>query len=362
MISEFCERGSAMLAPQPKKLLIVNILDILKRYTDEEHRLSQREIETLLKTEYGMKAGRKAVRRNLMDLMEFGYEIEYTETTRRVKSTKTGEWEESTILTDFYLVHDFTDGELRLLIDGLLFSKHIPYNQCRQLVEKLEGLSNRYFRARVGHIRTLPDTAPENKQLFFTIETLDEAISRGRQVAFHYLSYGIDKKAHPRRNSAGEEREYIVNPYQMAAANGRYYLIGNYDKYDDVAHYRLDRIADIRMLDAPAKPARKVKWLENGFDLPQHMAEHVYMFAGESASVVFRLKKYLVSDVIDWFGSEIEFFDEAEEEVSARVRVNLQAMRKWAMQYAVHTKILSPQSLAEQVKSDLREAAKQYDL
>ena len=86
-----------MHAPQPKKLLIVNILDILKRYTDEDHRLSQKEIETLLKTEYGMEAGRKAVKRNLMDLLEFGCEIEYTETTRRVKNAKTGEWEESTI-------------------------------------------------------------------------------------------------------------------------------------------------------------------------------------------------------------------------------------------------------------------------
>ena len=350
-----------MNAPHPKKLLIVNILEILKRYTDESHRLSQREIETLLKTEYGMKAGRKAVKRNLMDLLEFGYEIEYTETTRRVKNVKTGEWEENTILTDFYLVHDFTDGELRLLIDGLLFSKHIPYSQCRQLVEKLEGLSNRYFRARVGHIRTLADTSPENRQLFFTIETLDEAISCGRQVAFHYLAYGTDKKVHPRRNSVGEVREYIVNPYQMAAVNGRYYLIGNYDKYDDVAHYRLDRIADIRMLDTPAKPARKVKGLENGLNLPQHMAEHVYMFTGESASVTFRLKKYLVSEVIDWFGSEIEFFDETQDEVSARVRVNLQAMRKWAMQYAVHTKILSPQSLVEQVKNDLHQAAQRYE-
>lgn len=229
-------------------------------------------------------------------------------------------------------------------------------------MEKLEGLSNRYFRAKVGHIRTLPDTAPENRQLFLTIETLDDAISRGRQVAFHYLAYGTDKKAHPRKNSAGEVREYIVNPYQMAAVNGRYYLIGNYDKYEDVAHYRLDRIADIRVLETPAKPARRVRGLENGFHLPQHMAEHVYMFAGESAPVTFRLRKYLVSEVIDWFGSEIEFFDETEDEVSARVRVNLHAMRKWAMQYAVHAKILSPQSLAEQVKSDLREAAQQYGL
>ena len=38
---------------QPKKLLIVNILDILRKYSDEEHRLSQREITELLKSEYG---------------------------------------------------------------------------------------------------------------------------------------------------------------------------------------------------------------------------------------------------------------------------------------------------------------------
>ena len=33
-----------MPVKQPKRLLILNILDILRRYTDENHRLSQREI------------------------------------------------------------------------------------------------------------------------------------------------------------------------------------------------------------------------------------------------------------------------------------------------------------------------------
>lgn len=33
----------------PKKLLILYILDILQKYTDEEHRLSQKEIQDILK-------------------------------------------------------------------------------------------------------------------------------------------------------------------------------------------------------------------------------------------------------------------------------------------------------------------------
>ena len=193
---------------QPKKLIIMNILDILKKYTDEDHRLSQKEIAEILETEYEMKVDRKAVKRNLMNLIEFGYEIEYSEAVRMVKNKK-GELEESVILSDFYLVRDFTDAELRLLADSILFSKHIPYSQCKELIEKIEGLSNRYFSSKVRHIRNLPENMPQNKELFYTIEVLDEAISKGRQVAFKYNNYGIDKKQYPREDSEGKAREYV---------------------------------------------------------------------------------------------------------------------------------------------------------
>ena len=96
-----------------KKMLIINILDILRKYTDAEHTLRQKDIIDILKKEYGMKAERKAVRRNIQNLIDMGYEIEYTETTRMVQNPKTKEMEESIITSDYYLVRDFTDGELR---------------------------------------------------------------------------------------------------------------------------------------------------------------------------------------------------------------------------------------------------------
>jgi len=40
----------------PKKMLIINILDILKRYSDEEHQLSQKDILEILENEYSMKS------------------------------------------------------------------------------------------------------------------------------------------------------------------------------------------------------------------------------------------------------------------------------------------------------------------
>lgn len=128
------KRRFTMYTKQPKKMIVINILDILKRYTDENHRLSQREIMDILEREYDMKVDRKAVKRNLMNLIDFGYQVEYSESIRQGKNG-----EEEIIFTDWYLEKDFTDSELRLLIDSLLFSKHIPYSQCKALIEKLEG-------------------------------------------------------------------------------------------------------------------------------------------------------------------------------------------------------------------------------
>lgn len=335
-------------------MVIINILDILKRYTDANHKLSQKQIADILKNEYNTVVERKTIKRNIMNLIDFGYDIEYTETVRYIKN-KDGVKEESSIFSDFYLSREFTDGELRLLIDSLMFNRYLPARQCKEMINKIEGLSNEYFRSRVGHVVNMPDNMPRNNQVFYTLEMLDEAISSNKQVSFVYNNYGTDKKLHPRKNEP-----YIINPYQMVAVNDKYYLICNVDKYDNVANFRLDRITEIKILNNKVKPKKQVKGLENGLNLPKHMAEHIYMFSGDSVRVMFRTKKYLLSEIFDWFGKDVTFSDETDEEVTCSVYVNEMAMRKWALQYALHVRVLSPQSMVDGVKEDLKRAMENY--
>ena len=363
-----------MYVKQPKKLLILNILDILRKYTDEDHRLSQKEIAEILKNEYDMKADRKAIRRNLLNLMDCGYEIEYSETIRNVpvKDKKTGEvlrdkdtgepvMEENELWSDFYLKRQFTDGELRLLIDSLLFSRHIPYSQCKDLVEKLEDLSNIYFKSRVRYISTLPEDKTDNRQLFYNIEILDEAISKNRKVSFRYVEYQTDKKLHEKRRPDGSIREYVITPYQMAAREGKYYLICNYDKYDDVSNYRLDRIRDIRILDEPGKPFSELKWSGNRkLDLGEYMKEHVYMYSSENVHVKFRIVKPMITDVVDMFGKEVIFSDEDETHVTVAVKTNERAMEQFAKNFAPDVEVLQPESLRQRVKEELERAVEVY--
>ncbi len=364
-----------MYTRQPKKMIILNILDILRRYTDEEHRLSQKEISDILKKEYDMAVDRKAVRRNILNLIDCGYPIEYSETIRMVpvKDPESGKTmtdpdtgkpvtEESYIWSDFYLKREFTDGELRLLIDSLLFSRHIPYNQCKELVEKLESLSNIYFRSHVRFISRMPEDRDNNQQLFLNIEMLDEAISRNRKVSFHYTEYGTDKKVHIKKRPDGPERVYVISPYQMAAKDGKYYLICNYDKYDDISNYRLDRIRDLKILDEKSRPFETLKW-SNGrpLDLAEYMREHVYMFSSDNVLAKFRIPKAMISDVIDMFGMDVRFFDENESSVSVSANVNELAMIQFAKSYAPDVILLEPKRLAEQVKNELEEAVQIYD-
>lgn len=322
----------------PKKMIIINILDILKKYTDMDHRLTQAEIMDILKKEYSMDIDRKTVKRNLMNLLDLDCGIDYTEISRKDENGN-----ESTICTDWYIQREFTDAELRILIDSLLFSKSIPHKQCKDLIGKIKGLSNIYFDKKVGHICNLPDSQPQNKELFYTIDILDEAISQNKKVAFLYNSYGPDKKLHPKR-----EAEYIVNPYQMAATNGRYYLICNYDKYDNLSNYRIDRITNIRILDEKRKPMNRLA--DGQWNLPKHMAEHLYMFAGRSIRAKFKADNSIIDQIIDWFGMDVEFRPTNENNSLATVQVNEDAFFYWAMQYGLYIEVLEPADMRERIK------------
>lgn len=343
-----------MYTKQSKKLLIIDILDILRKYTDENHRLSQKEIEQKLKTEYMMPADRKSIKRNLENLIDFGYDISCTEIQREGKNG------EETICTDWYLERDFSDAELRLLIDSLLFSKHIPHKQCKDLIEKLKSLSNKYFSARVKHVCNLPENMPANKQLFLSIEVLDEAIDRQRKVQFSFGEYSHTKELVFRKTDEGKDVRYIFNPYQMAATNGKYYLIGNFDRYDNVAYVRIDHLSDVKILEEKAKAKKEVKGLENGLDLPKTMAEHIYMMHGDTVNVKFRAPKSISDQIVDWFGFDFTVLEEKGDDIIVSVKVNKRAMRFWALQYGNFVEVLEPKELRENIKDSIRNMIGNY--
>lgn len=289
-----------------------------------------------------MTADRKTIKRNLMDLIDFGYPINYKEIERNG----------SVICTDLYYEHSFTASELRLIIDSIIFSKNMNNSQCRQLIKKLSKLSSKYFKNSSDNAYTLRDS--NYKQLFYTIDILNEAIETHKKVVFKYNSYGTDKKLHPRTDKTGKTKLYTISPYQLAAANGRYYLICNYKKYDIISNFRVDRISNIKLLDTPAGSFDKI-------DVEVYMNEHLYMFSGNSVNVKFRASKMVLNDIIDWFGTEINIFDESEQ-IIVTAKVNETAFYKWAIQYCEFVEVIEPKKVRKNVGAALKKAIKKYGI
>ena len=180
-----------------KKVIILYILQILQRYTDADHPMTQQQIMEKLRSDYDLEVNRSTVKRNLGDLLDAGYDIQYSEVVRTQVNRQTGETEENVIYTDLYYEHDFTGPELHMVIDGLLFSRSVPYRQRRQLIDKLGRLSSVHFNQRMNHVHCMSADSPQNPELFHTIDVLDEAITAGRQVRITYNFYGTDLKLHP---------------------------------------------------------------------------------------------------------------------------------------------------------------------
>ena len=351
-----------MPADSGKKIIILYILQILRKYTDADHTMTQQQIAEKLRSDYGLEINRATVKRNISDLIDAGYDIQYTEVVRSHTDKRTGEKEENVIYTGLYFEHEFTEPELHMLIDGLLFSRSVPYRQRRQLIDKLGSLSSSYFNQRMNHVRCMSADSPQNPELFHTIDILDEAITAGKQVRITYNHYGTDMKLHPGQNPDGTVKRQTLNPYQMVASEGRYYLICNNDHHSTVSNYRIDRITDIELTDVPAKPRNRVEGLEDGLNLQDYVYQNLNMFSGKAEKVEFVIPESAVSLIIDFFGKHVSFHGQEDGTVSCRLLVSAEAMKRWAVEHASIVRVVSPAGLVDEIREELKKAAALYGL
>lgn len=321
---------------EPKKLALLRIAQILHKYSDAAHPLKQEDIAVYLSRDYGIEIERKAVGRNLSLLKEADYDI---------ISTRNGCYLEK---------REFEDSELKLLIDGVLCSKHISPHHSKQLIEKLAELSNAYFRSHIKNIYSVNDwNKTQNYDLFLNIELVDEAIETGKQITFSYNKFRADKKLH-------KSATHFASPYQMILHNQHYYLMALNEKWKNMGYYRLDKITQMQITDHPLTPLRTVHGFENGIDYKNFSAALPYMFTDTPEQIELLADNSVVDQIVDWFGYDIQIAPQGDG-IRVQLKSSPNAMTYWALQFAEHVEILSPPYLREKVRSILQNACKKYE-
>lgn len=111
-----------------------------------------------------------------------------------------------------FIDREFDIAELKLLIDAVESSKFITKSKSEQLVAKLTSFAGA-FKGRELKRNLAVDgrIKPENEQIFYIVDVINEAINHRRKIRFQKTEYNIRKEVVLHNN--GEK--YTFSPYSL---------------------------------------------------------------------------------------------------------------------------------------------------
>jgi predicted DNA-binding transcriptional regulator YafY len=325
-----------------KKAMMLCILKVLEDYSDFDHPMTQHDIIRHLWEDYGIEAGRNAVARNISMLCELGYDIAIG--VEKGKGCYIRE-------------RDFDNMELLVLMDSVLTSRYIPPGNAQQMIEKLGQLSNRHFRDRLPQVHRMDDWQHQrNREFFYNLEILNDAIVSHRQVSFQYNRPQEDGLLHPVRS-----RKDTVHPFALVCANAQYYLIACYRGSENFRHFRVDRMTQVEMLNEPARSVTEMPGCEEGLNIAKYASEHNLMYGGKAERIVLKMRRECAGDILDAFGNAASMrpLDDAFMEVV--LHAASPGMRYFALQFAPVCEVIEPKSLRETLLNDAKDMERKYE-
>lgn len=323
-----------------QKLKLLYLVKILTEQSDEEHCLSAQALIDALAA-YDIKAERKSVYDDIAQLIDFGYDIVL------VKS-KTG--------GGYYLAgRDFELAELKLLVETVQASRFLTVNKSRELISKIEKLASK---AEAGQLQRQVYVANRiktaNESIYYVVDDIHRAIQNNRQISFQYLEWNLQKELVPRRGG----KPYLVSPWALTCKDEYYYLIAHDSEEDKIKHFRVDKMAKIRILEEKREGAA----LFERFDIADYANKTFGMYGGKEETVTLLFENNLIGVVMDRFGKEAAIRTRDKEHFSARVNVAVSGQFfGWLTGLGVGAEILAPASVSAAYQKHLREILDQYE-
>lgn len=319
---------------------ILYILNVLKKYSDEEHKLSISELKEKIKEEYGEDIDPRTIRRNINLLQQkFGYDIS------TYNDNKIG----------YYITNDpetdFEPGEIRAIIDTFSYSTFIEQRIVKTIIKKCKNLQNIYENEKIKNYRVYsPKGRTTNVEVIKNIEDISNSIINKNKVKFEYWKYCI----------VGDRIEKqivsrpIVSPYAILYDKQQFYMLGIKEGNKEFFHYRLDRIKNLKELQEQIKIKKSEK------DIEQYANTSVEVFSGNEIEIEAECDEYLLGEVIEKFGENAQIRPINKDTFNIKLKVNPLGFKLWAMRNLDLVTVKKPENLVKEIKDILEDAEKRY--
>ena len=244
------------------------------------------------------------------------------------------------------------DGKIKEFEDAcaaVLSESRIELKKSDALIEKIHTMTS------AGQVEKLRRNnyvvnriKPDNEQIYYIIDTINEAINSGKQISFQYYDYtGLKKEV---LKNKGEV--YKLSLYKLLWCGDYYYVLGYSEKQRKVINFRVDRIV-LR----PDILAKDIIPMPDDFDIENYTKEVFFMFSGEKVLVDLRCDNSLMKTMVNRFGEDVTTL--AYDMTSFRVQTEVSASPTffgWVFGFNGKVQILAPESLKEQYRQMLTKA------
>ncbi|MBQ2937888.1 MAG: WYL domain-containing protein [Clostridia bacterium] len=319
---------------------ILYILNVLKKYSDEEHKLSISELKEKIKEEYGEDIDPRTIRRNINLLQQkFGYDIS------TYNDNKIGYYISNDPETDF------EPGEIRAIIDTFSYSTFIEQRMAKGIIRKCKNLQNVYENEKIKNYRVYsPKGRTNNVEVIKNIEDISNSIMNKNKVKFEYWKYCI----------VGDRVEKqivstpVVSPYAIIYDKQQFYMLAIKDGNKEFYHYRLDRIKNLKELAEIIKISKSEK------DIEQYADTSVEVFSGDEVEIEAECNEYLLGEVIEKFGKNVEIAPINKDSFKMKLKVNPFGFKLWAMRNLDLVEVKKPINLRSEIIKIIEDASNKY--
>ena len=320
-----------------QKLKLFYLMKILLEKTDEEHTITVPEMIAEL-GKLGISAERKSVYDDLEYLKLFGLDV-------CSRKTRTHDY--------FIGSREFELPELKLLVDSVQSSKFITHKKSMELISKIEKLTSE-ANAKKLHRQVFVTNRVKtvNETIYYNVDKIHDAIAANKQITFKYYDLDVNRKKVYRMNGD----RYTESPVALTWDDENYYLITYKEKYDDYAHYRVDKMESIEITEEDRVLS------EEPFDLSAYSKTTFAMFGGEETEVSIKFENDLVGVVFDRFGTDVRIGKADEEHFICTVKVAVSPhFLSWIVSFGRRAKIMSPDYVVDEMYALIRESLENYE-
>ena len=319
---------------------ILYILNVLKKFSDENHKLSISEIKTKINKIYGVDIDPRTIRRNINLLQQkFGFDIS------TYNDNKIG----------YYITNDpetdFEPGEIRAIIDTFSYSTFIEPRMAKGIIKKCKNLQTKFENEKIKNYRIYsPKGKTNNIEVIKNIEDISNSIINKNKIKFEYWKYCI--------NGNKIEKQIVskptVSPYALVYDKQQFYMLGIKEGNTELYHYRLDRIKNLIELDEKVK----IKMTEK--DIEHYADSSVEVFSGNEVKIEAECNEFLLGEVMEKFGKNVEIEPINEDTFKMKLKANPLGFKLWTMRNLDLVTVKKPESLVKDIKEIIKEAGKRY--